>query len=513
MSILEAIDNNVQKNDDLMPWYLKEVLEEIIRVNDTALEFACEEIQCGSNQEESSTYLYNYGDDDLIFRPYNGPLHFEDDVKQVDEQVQIHVEYIGNLSALIQAYTAALMALGVAFIIHRGKRKRHSYDKAKNAESGQSDYSKDSSSLPKYPSPTLESSMSMATSTPTSTRKHSNLISKTSSPVPFLQDEDYDKPQLYLNDIQVIQHKTGLCIPSTPLPTWSRESFARQVHMIASTVSSTGLDHKESLRLANEAVIRRLEYQFERQDSKVREQYKALEMEWNDEVQRLRALVFQLFPGIVFLRCGILSLFVRLALRNRDLISKLWHGQSSFGMMLIVADHFCGCNSVQDEGLISNPLLARVSYYAPTYVTDLMASATVLTKFQMQTLPCRSLCLLQAVASLLILLIGHRTLEFFHCRQFIHNWLNLGSLMWLLPSLLIKETDIQSFAMGMHLIFLVVAHLCAMVGTYSLAKIRYNSIKDHEDHLKSSTNSIKHQRYYIQTTMVFVAVFTGVVSA
>jgi len=265
----------------------------------------------------------------------------------------------------------------------------------------------------------------------------------------------------------------GLQLATTKMPL----EFNMYVDSIASVVSSTGLSKQKSLQIANEAVLRRLDYQVvqadliqnearkekleearreeDKKDAERRheESLKAIKGEKGLAAKAMEArrccteTAFHIFPGGHFLICVSLALVsMFLCLNFASLIQGMHMDEANrTGMNSLL--HICGC---LDEGYSSQAGSEVSQYSGPLisylrFATDLCPSSIHAYLFApvsrlVESTTCFVWCALKYVGLLAALGFTHRILRLFHSHGFVHQAINVSSISGVLLATLVKQS-------------------------------------------------------------------------
>jgi hypothetical protein len=318
--------------------------------------------------------------------------------------------------------------------------------------------------------------------------------------------------------MSIQQQEDRLYTPS-PISSLSTMSFAKHVHMIASTVSSTGLNREESLKLANEVIIRRLEFQFQTREQETQSQHRSLVKDWERELERLRSMTYQLFPGSLFLTSTSLSLASRAVWKHKGFIFELSHGNGqSFGRIVMHAiDHFCPCSSdVQDVTTTTPTMYSLASQYVLSSLFHSISATASTAGSHVQLFACRSLCIVQVLIPTILLFFAHKLLGALHCREIVHRTLNLFVCgLYFIPGLLCSNKEGDAFSwtsaysqMTTHVRALFFCHILLAAGLHGFLRRHFDNIEKDRD-LHSSIISMANIRKSIKFVSFACSVAIG----
>eukprot|EP00586_Coscinodiscus_wailesii_P022484 CAMPEP_0172519934 /NCGR_PEP_ID=MMETSP1066-20121228/291710_1 /TAXON_ID=671091 /ORGANISM="Coscinodiscus wailesii, Strain CCMP2513" /LENGTH=201 /DNA_ID=CAMNT_0013302609 /DNA_START=465 /DNA_END=1070 /DNA_ORIENTATION=- len=187
---------------------------------------------------------------------------------------------------------------------------------------------------------------------PSSSPKYNDSITPSSIPqdpppgTTFPSDDNANLP-LVSNCSPTIFHNALVGTPGIA-PATTPQNYLHTVHSLAAVVSSTGLDRRSSLQLANESVLRRLESEFSRLSlddvlERKDEERRRTEMCY----ERLADLAFKVFPGEYFQWCLGVATVVRGVVRHgamvRELLLRVREGEDG-NWPLLILERVCGCN-------------------------------------------------------------------------------------------------------------------------------------------------------------------------
>ena len=260
-----------------------------------------------------------------------------------------------------------------------------------------------------------------------------------------------------------------LATPKTP------QEYKLHVEKIASVVSSTGLDKQQSLQIANEAVIRRLDYEMsqnnvmEREmrreeieeqrreedkrevDRRHKESLTAIKGEKRlfekviDARARCREMALQVFPGKIFLLCVSVALLSMFLCLNFTFVVREVYTAETNRTVLFALRRVCGC--LDDGGNQQSDGSQLVSYYYSylRYASDLCPSALSGYVFAplslwVGSMTCLASCAIRFGAFLAALGLSHRLLRMFHSIEFIHQAVNVVSISALLLAKMVHQS-------------------------------------------------------------------------
>ena len=264
-----------------------------------------------------------------------------------------------------------------------------------------------------------------------------------------------------------------LATPKTP------QEYKIHVEQIASVVSSMGLDGQQSLQIANQTVIRRLETEMsehnvnqremrreeieERRreedkkeaDRRHKESLTAIkgEKRLSDKVIdariRCREVALQIFPGRHFLLCvsvALISMF--LCLNFASVIRDVYTDEGN-RTILFALRKMCGCLDDEESQQESEGFQLTSYYYSYLrYATDLCPS-TLSGYIQvfaplshwLGSAPCLAICAMKYGLFFAALGQVHRLLRLFHSIEFVHQAANAVSISALLLSKLVYRSS------------------------------------------------------------------------
>ena len=264
-----------------------------------------------------------------------------------------------------------------------------------------------------------------------------------------------------------------LTTPKTP------QEYKTHVEYIASVVSSTGLDRQQSLQIANDAVIRRLETEMsefnitqremrrenleERRreedkkeaDRRHKESLTAIKGEKRlsekviDARIRCREVALQMFPGRHFLLCVSVALISMFLCLNFASVARDVYTDEGNRTILFALRKMCGClgdkeNQQESEG----SQLTSYYYSYLRYATDLCPSTLsgyihvfAPISHWLGSAPCLAICAVKCGLFLASLDRVHRLLRLFHSIEFVHQAVNAVSISALLLSKLVYRSS------------------------------------------------------------------------
>ena len=264
-----------------------------------------------------------------------------------------------------------------------------------------------------------------------------------------------------------------LATPKTP------QEYKIHVEQIASVVSSTGLDRQQSLQIANQTVIRRLEIEMSEHNVNQREMRreeieerrreedkkeadrrhkesltaikgeKRLSDKAIDARIRCREVALQIFPGRHFLLCvsvALISMF--LCLNFASIIRDVYTVEGN-RTILFALRRMCGCLEDEEHQQQSEGSQLTSYYYSYLrYATDLCPSTLsgyihvfAPLSHWLGSAPCLAICALKYGLFFAALGQVHRLLRLFHSIEFVHQAANAVSMSALLLSKLVYRSS------------------------------------------------------------------------
>lgn len=264
-----------------------------------------------------------------------------------------------------------------------------------------------------------------------------------------------------------------LATPKTP------QEYKIHVEQIASVVTSTGLDRQQSLQIANETVIRRLETEMselnvnqremrredleeqrreqdkKEADRRHKESLEAIkgEKRLSDQVIdariKCREVALQIFPGRHFLLCisvALISMF--LCLNFASAIRDVYTDEGNRTILFAVRK-VCGClDDEKNQQKTEGSQLTSYYYSYLRYATDLCPSTLsgyihvfAPLSHWLGTAPCLAICAIKYGLFFFALGQVHRLLRLFHSIEFVHQAANAVSISALLLSKLVYRSS------------------------------------------------------------------------
>jgi hypothetical protein len=232
-------------------------------------------------------------------------------------------------------------------------------------------------------------------------------------------------------------------------------NYNEHVQMIASVVSSTGLDTTTSLTLANQTMLRRYETQF-----MLHQQQQQLQQ----PTEGIPSVI-----GIYYFKpCLVISILVRSAAhiyryydyshRQSNILSTIYNYSATVSnnkmsissIATIFFMYMCGCASPSntETTIATNIAPQDDNYYfynlLSYYYNRTKGPSVVSTLLQMQ---CWAFCLIPSVISLVALYLLHRLLEMFHSPKQVHHLVNLIAFLVLFSfyDIVLRLTVLHTF--------------------------------------------------------------------
>lgn len=266
------------------------------------------------------------------------------------------------------------------------------------------------------------------------------------------------------------QSRLQLATPKTPL------EYKMHVETIASVVSATGLSKQNSLQIANEAVIRRLDYQLSQnnlmqnemrreklEETRREEDRKDTDRRHEESIKAIRGekgllakaiearrrcteTAFQIFPGGHFLMCISLALVSMFSCLNFGSVLRDIYTDETQKTYMCAIRQVCGC---LHEG--KNQAGSELAWYSLSlspyfrYASNLCPSVMNAYLFApisgwVDSTTCLASCLLKCGVFLTALGLIHRLLRLFHSHEFVHQSINVLSVSSLLMSALVNQS-------------------------------------------------------------------------